>query len=95
MRFDTLNDVLNRIRNLPANALIEPKDKQRLYDYFNLCAEEYLYFRAGYIDAEVWTSWLCGMAHFASSDAVRSIWDQELQLGSYYGFTLSLMPAEA
>ncbi len=94
-RFDTLNDDLNRIRELSPNTLLEPKDKQRLYDYFNLCAEEYLYFKSGYVDAEVWSSWLRGMAHFASSDAIRQIWDKELQQGSYYGFKLSLLPAAA
>ena len=94
-RFDSLNENLNRIRALPPNALNEPKDEQFLYDYFNLCAEEYLYFRAGYIDQEVWESWLRGMSYFASNDAIHSIWARELQQGAYYGFKLSLLPAGA
>lgn len=94
-RYDALNDDLNRIRKLPATPLIESKDEQRLYDYFNLCAEEYLYFKGGYIDAEVWASWLRGMANFASSDVIRTIWSLELEQGSYYGFKLSLLPAAA
>ena len=92
-RFDALNDDLNRIRELPANVLKESRDEQRLYDYFNLCAEEYLYYKAGYIDDEVWSSWLRGMAYFASRDAIRTIWERELQQGSYYGFKLSLLPS--
>ena len=94
-RYDALNDDLNRIRELPADALKEPKDQQRLFDYFNLCAEEYLYFKAGYIDEDVWSSWLSGMGYFAANDAIRAIWGRELQQGSYYGFNLSLLPAAA
>ncbi len=94
-RYDAINDDLNRIRELPGTALMEAKDKQRLYDYFNLCAEEFLYFKGGYIDAEVWASWLRGMAYFASSDTIRTIWSRELEQGSYYGFKLSLLHAAA
>ncbi len=92
VRFDGLNDDLNRIRSLPAGTLTDPKDHQRLYDYFNLCAEEYLYFKSGYIDKEVWSYWCLGMSYFAANEAIRVVWTRELEQGSYYGFTLGLLP---
>jgi len=94
-RFELLNDELNRIRNLPADKLQESRNLQSLCDYFNLCAEEYWYFKDGYIDEEVWLSWLRGMSYFAESEVIRSIWSWELQQGSYYGFSLSLLPTAA
>jgi hypothetical protein len=57
-RFDKLNDQLNRIYLSSTILISDEKDLQTLYDYFNLCSEEYLYFKSGYIDQEVWKSWL-------------------------------------
>jgi hypothetical protein len=65
------------------------EDRQVLMDYFNLCAEEYLYFNAGYIDTSVWKSWMRGMKAYAAVPAIRGLWEKELQSGSYYGFSLS------
>ena len=94
-RFDALNNDLNRIRNLPPTTFLDHSDRQLLFDYFNLCGEEYLYYRSGYLDNEVWSSWLRGMAYFASSEAIRNIWQKELEQGSYYNFNLSLLPISA
>ncbi len=47
-------------------------DEKILYDYFNLCAEEFLFQEADYIDEKVWQSWLRGMAHFAEDPASLS-----------------------
>lgn len=63
-------------------------DRQVLFDYFNLCAEEYLYHKSGFIDSDVWTSWIHGMRVFAAAPRIRSLWEAELNAGSYYGFTL-------
>jgi hypothetical protein len=59
----------------------------------NLCAEEYLYFKSGYVDAEVWQSWLRGMRFFAAKPEILSVWKEELASGSYYGFSLALLDA--
>lgn len=88
-RYDRLNDRLNALALKEGSLLLEAEDKQLLYDYFNLCAEEYLYFKSGYIDAQVWRSWLNGMKYFAANPEVRRLWQEELESGSYYGFSLS------
>lgn len=81
-RYDQLNEDLNRIKCL---GLISSKDRDTLNDYFNLCGEEYLFYRQGYIYPEVWKSWTLGMKLFYDSDAIRPIWVAELKTGSYYG----------
>lgn len=55
-RFDNLNQQLNAMVEIPTNVIRE-EDHQVLMDYFNLCAEEHLYYDAGYIDEAVWRSW--------------------------------------
>ena len=95
IRFDELNGDLNRIRTAPSNEPISQSDLQVLYDYFNLCAEEYLYYKAGYIDEAVWKSWTRGMAYFADSERLRGIWSRELKQDSYYGFSLDLLASVA
>jgi hypothetical protein len=90
-RYDRLNDRLNALLFKDGALMLAADDKQLLYDYFNLCAEEYLYFKSGYVDAEVWQSWLRGMKLFASNPEIRRLWQEELESGSYYGFTLALI----
>ena len=90
-RYDRLNNRLDTLLVKDGALMLTNEDKQLLYDYFNLCAEEYLYFKSGYIDAEVWLSWLKGMKIFLSNSDVRRLWQEELNSGSYYGFTLALI----
>lgn len=90
-RYDGLNNRLNALLLKDGNLLLADKDKLLLYDYFNLCAEEYLYFKSGYVDTEVWQSWLRGMKYFAANAKVRRLWHDELDSGSYYGFSLALI----
>lgn len=65
---------------------LEAKDKQLLEDYVNLCAEEWLFYKLGYIPFIVWQSWEQGMNHYFSDPAIKEFLSQELQSGSYYGF---------
>ena len=92
-RYDELNDKLNELASSRVEPIVEQRQLQALYDYFNLCAEEYLYFRAGYIDSGVWRSWLSGMRYYAANPEIRRVWQRELDQGSYYGFQLTLLEA--
>lgn len=94
-RYDKLNGPLNAILVRDTDTMLEPFEQQVLYDYFNLCAEEYLYFKSGYIDSEVWESWSRGMRVYLSSKEIRRLWEAELGTGSYYGFKLSLLESAA
>lgn len=90
-RYDVLNDRLNELVSRPNGPIVESKELETLYDYFNLCAEEYLYFRSGYIDSEVWESWRSGMRYYAKHPEIRRVWERELEQGSYYGFRLAML----
>lgn len=90
-KYDQLNESLNRIATDTELTVLSPDDRQVLFDYFNLCAEEYLYFKTGYIDGEVWHSWCKGMHQFSQIKHIHSLWESELAGDSYYGFTLELL----
>jgi len=87
-RYDKLNEKLNAIISRPIGSPLAAENITTLYDYFNLCAEEYLYYEAGYIDEKVWQAWLRGMSYFAADESVHRLWDKEIESGSYYGFKL-------
>lgn len=93
-RYDRLNEQLNAIVENNSEELTV-QDRKVLFDYFNLCAEEYLFYKSGYIDKDVWRSWLAGMEYFARKAAVRKLWksetsESETKENSYYGFSLNL-----
>jgi hypothetical protein len=73
-KYDSLNEALNKITNDRQITVLALQDRQVLFDYFNLCAEEYLYFKTGYIDSEVWQSWLKGMSYFAAVRHIKDLW---------------------
>jgi hypothetical protein len=85
-RYDLLNNDLNLIHEEDETLSLDSKQRQKLYDYFNLCAEEHLYFSSGYIDMQVWSAWERGMQFFAKNKRIKRLWAQELQTGSYYSF---------
>lgn len=90
-RYDKLNERLNAILSRPKDSPLIADHIDTLYDYFNLCAEEYLLYESGYIDERVWRAWLLGMKYFAADAAVRRLWEKEVAAGSYYHFRLSLL----
>ena len=52
-------------------------------EYFNLCSEEYLLYKRGYIPLEVWHSWVLGMNQYSY---LKLLWSDEAKTESYYGF---------
>ena len=63
--------------------------KDILNDYFNLCSEEYLLFKKGYIPITVWKAWSKGMGFYFNSSFVVAAYEEELKnsgIDSYYGF---------
>ena len=93
-RYDRLNDRLNEIVSRGQQSMLSAQDRQILFDYFNLCAEEYLYFKSGYIERQVWRSWVNGMRYYSKSVDVLHLWEEELKSDSYYGFSLALFNEE-
>lgn len=88
-RYSKINGALNNIVYKHRSEPLTSSEKQILYDYFNLCAEEYLYYRAGYIDHDVWVSWENGMRNFFRNEEVKSLWREEESSKSYYGLEIA------
>ncbi len=82
---ETLNDILRKGGENPPRVL-DQNDRTTLNDYFNLCAEEYLFKKLGYIDPRVWEAWCSGMEIYFKDRRICELWEQE-EKDSYYGFT--------
>lgn len=79
-----MNEGLNAIGRR-AEGPITPAERDLLDDYFNLCAEEFLFYRLGYIVPEAWTAWEQGMRHHLRCPQIHDAWVKESKSGSYYG----------
>lgn len=89
-RYDGVNESLNQILQGNNRQELTPGEINTLYDYFNLCGEEYLYYKEGYIYPEVWRAWCNGMKLFFQNKRIKGVWEKEFLTDSYYGFN----PAE-
>jgi hypothetical protein len=94
-RYDAMSKQLHALLDAPADQRLSGEEITLLYGYFNLCAEEYLYYRKGFIYAEVWRAWLNGMAIFFENSRIRLLWEKELRSNSYFGFTTAYLQCAA
>jgi hypothetical protein len=85
-RYDSLDEVLNRILVGPTEHSLSADEQQCVYSYFNLCAEEYFFCKAGYIDRSVWEAWNKGMRVLFKNPRIRDLWKNDWAPDSYYGF---------
>ena len=93
-RYDKLNEDLNRIVDHPSDTELTDDEDNILNDYFNLCAEEYLFYKRGYIYPEVWRAWQNGMLYFLRDKRIREKWVEEFKSDSYYGLSVKLEKLE-
>ncbi|MGA9777155.1 MAG: hypothetical protein WBS33_02680 [Verrucomicrobiia bacterium] len=85
-RYDKMNDDLNQIHEQPSDLTLTKDEKEKLFKYFNLCGEEWLYAKRGFICEEVWKAWKSGMDYFRRNSRIKDFWDKELNDNdSYYG----------
>lgn len=85
-RYDKLNNRLNTILLGPTEGDVSDVERELLFSYFNLCGEEYFFYKAGYIDDSVWKSWRRGMKAFFAHPRIRDLWNRDCKSDSYYGF---------
>jgi hypothetical protein len=85
-RYDRLSDRLNGILFGRTEGDLSDTERELLFSYFNLCAEEYFFYKAGYIDHHVWKAWSRGMHVFFQHPRIRALWDCDCKDNSYYGF---------
>jgi len=84
-----INDLLNEIRNKPERKLDNDHDVNLTIDYFNLCAEEYLWKKKNRIPKEVWEAWKAGIEENLEIPQVGDLFLEEIKTDrrkkSYYG----------
>jgi hypothetical protein len=85
-RYDALKYDLNAILFEASEGEFSSRQREKVFNYFNLCAEEYFFCKAGYIDFDAWRSWCRGMNEFFKHPRIRTLWDQDCKADSYYGF---------
>jgi len=83
---EKLNDIVENRNKLPE---LDPRERETVNDYFNLCGEEYLFYQRGYVYKEVWRSWVAGMKYYYDNKRINPIWANELKSQSYYGFDIN------
>ena len=85
-RFSELLPFLNDIQNGHSN------DSHMIEKYFDLCAEEYYYFKRGRLPDDVWRCWAKGIQFYIdSSDAVR-VYRHSMDESSFnYGLTTEVV----
>ena len=87
-RYDTMNERLYAICEARLEQPLTTEEVTFLFDYFNLCGEEYVFYRTGFIYPEVWSAWRKGMQIFLRCPRIRALWEKELATQSYYGLTI-------
>jgi hypothetical protein len=94
-RYDAMNEKLGQLEHEQTrDAVHSRKARESVVDYLNLCAEEYLWYKKGRIDEEVWTAWLAGMKEKLAVPFIREVFDSEVNNAgtSYYGFVEYIKP---
>lgn len=86
-RYDSMNEELQTIAQKDPKSLNQA-ERIKIIDYLNLCGEEYLYYKRGYIEPSVWEAWHNGMKSIVAAPSIRAIWDHEKRTGSYYELPL-------
>ncbi len=89
------NDFLNEIRS-NKSIEINAEKKDKIIDYFNLSAEEYLWYRKGRIPNDVWKAWESGMVDNINLPQILKIFIEETKTEngkeSYYGLYEKIEP---
>ena len=90
-RYDKMNEGLNEIHRGDEMLELSKPEIDSLYNYFNLCGEEYLYYSKGFVYPEVWEAWLNGMRIFYRNERIKTLWNAELGNCSYYGLSAMIL----
>ena len=90
IRYDKLNDNLFEIKS-SVRSLDELDEnthlKSKLNDFYNLCAEEYFWYKKKRIDPKVWMGWEAGMNYWYNEvPVIKDAWLEELKNNGYMSY---------
>lgn len=92
-RYNGMNDGLqSSVRN---SGEFSEAQELKFIDYFNLCAEEWVFKEMGYVPPRIWEAWENGMRQYAQDKRVARLWERERASTSYYGFEFPLKTTES
>lgn len=84
-RYDSYNDLINSCSR-ESSKVLKKKEINKVIDYLNMCAEEYLWYKKGRIPAEVWKAWKKGILFNIKIHQIYKVYSAERkQRESYYG----------
>lgn len=86
-RYDDMNEKLDAITRRDIHDPLSDAEKAIIIDYLNLCAEEYLFYRRGYIHPLAWETWRRGMKRLICNNRIFKFASEELKDNGYYGFS--------
>lgn len=83
-RYNKLNNHLNDIHD---DTVLTKEQEQKVIDYLNLCAEEYMWVKKGRIPERIWHSWNIGMKVYMTKKPIGQVFEKERSFwkSSYYG----------
>lgn len=84
VRYCQLQVELERLPLLGSLATLSPDQTRVVSAYFNLCAEEFYWYRERHITHAVWAVWLLGMAETLRHPLFTDAWRQRFSRDYYY-----------
>ena len=84
-RFEELSVELNQM--IDAKGELTKEEKRVLDTYFNLCSEEYMYFKMGYVPTMAWQAWRTGMEGIMAVERIGNYWKQQKRSKARYGLS--------
>lgn len=82
------NDLFEKLKQ-NKNEKISENESSLIIDYFNLCAEEYLWFSKKRLPKDVWKAWKAGMMENLEIEQIKQVYFDEIKSErgrkSYYG----------
>jgi hypothetical protein len=88
-RYRDLHEDLQRVSQRSPDSLREVDEGEILDQYFNLCAEEYLFYKQGRILRHVWQTWCRGILIYLRVGHIEDYWRAQESANFHYGFTVA------
>jgi hypothetical protein len=83
-----MNDIINNLK-IDSERKLDKSERNIIIDYFNLCAEEYLWYKKKRIPTDVWTAWKSGILENLKIKQVAELYKEETSTDngkkSFYG----------
>lgn len=88
---DQLAEICTQCDDSP-DVVLGPHQRNVLDRYFDLCSEEFLFWRLGHIESAAWKTWLEGMKYYYKYQKIGEYWMRQCSGGDlYYHFNCKIL----